>query len=561
MSGSNRAAAGIGVSRVLGLVREILIGATLGVTPAAEAFRVAMRIPNIVQNLLGEGSLSASFVPVYARLIEDRQETEARRVAGGVLGLLTAAIVIIVALIVLFAGPIISVLAWGIADDATRDKAVDLTRITAVGIGLLGISAWCLGILNSHRQYFLSYAAPALWNLAQIVTLAIAALIFAFADTDGETEEQTASRILDNADRAATWLAVAVLVGSFLQLAVQVPRVRVLTQGVTPHLRRDGDVRTVLRRFGPAVGARGVVQISSFLDIFLATFLVQGGLATLGLVTPLYILPISFFGFSIAATELTEMSRRSDRADHVARRVEIGLRKVALPAGLVTGLLVFGGGAIADTLFRWPSQLLDGSISADNSVVFGLTMAVYALALPAAMSARVTQNALFALGDTATPARIAIVRLIVLLAITVLVMFQADRLTVVDGAIGGWDALPHFPPWEPLDVATRKNLTGVAHLGPVGIGLGTLGASWVEWALLRRNLNRAIGQHTRSGLAVATVAAGLGTGVVVLAIRVLLNIPMPLEGIVLGIAALGSYIGLLRFQGYRPLGPVGANAD
>ncbi len=552
MSGSNRAAAGIGLSRVLGLVREILIGATLGITPAAEAFRVAMRIPNIVQNLLGEGSLSASFVPVYARLVEDRQEAEARRVAGGVLGLLTAAIVIIVALIVLFAGPIIGLIGWGIAEDATREKAVELTRITAVGIGLLGISAWCLGILNSHRQYFLSYAAPALWNLAQIVTLGAAAVAFALADTAGDSEQASIARAFDNADRAATWLAIAVLVGSFLQVAVQIPRVRVLTQGVTPHLRRDGEVRVVLRRFGPAVGARGVVQISSFLDLVLASFLVQGGLATLGLVAPLYLLPISLFGFSIAATELTEMSRRSDRTDHVARRVEIGLRKVALPAGLVTALLVFGGGALADTLFRWPNQLLEGDLSADNSVVFGLTMAVYALALPAAMSARVTQNALFALGDTVTPARIALVRLVVLLVITLLVMFQADRLMVVDGVVTGWDALPHFPPWEPVDVADRVNADRVAHLGPVGIGLGTLGASWVEWALLRRNLNRAIRRTTSSGLVVPVIAAGLGAGVVVLAIRVLADIPMPFEGIVLGIAALGSYIGLLRFQGYRP---------
>ncbi len=555
MSGSNRAAAGIGISRVLGLVREILIGATLGLTPAAEAFRVAMRVPNIVQNLLGEGSLSASFVPVYARLIEERQDTEARRVAGGVLGLLSAAIVIIVSLIILLADPLISVIGWGIADDATKDKAVQLTRITAVGIGLLGISAWCLGILNSHRQYFLSYAAPALWNLAQIATLAVTAITFGLQDTEGLTNAQLDQRLVNNADTAATWLAVAVLFGSVLQVAVQIPRVRILTQGVTPHLRRDGDVRTVLRRFGPAVGARGVVQISSFLDIFLATFLVAGGLATLGYVVPLYILPISLFGFSIATTELTEMSRRNDRADLVAHRVQLGLRKVALPAAFVTATLVFGGGAIADTLFRWPNELISGDLSSDNSVVFGITMAIYALALPAAMSARVTQNALFALGDTATPAQVAIVRLLVLLAVTVMVMFQADRLTVVDGVIGGWDALPHLPFWEPLDVAIRKNPDRVAHLGPAGIGLGTLVASWVEWALLRRKLSESIGITINSGLAFPTLAAGLASGIVVLAIRVLLNIPMPIEGIVVGFAALLSYIGFLRFLGYRPRNP------
>lgn len=548
MSSSNQAAAGIMVSRVFGLLREILIGALLPLgSPAASAFRLAMRIPNVIQNLLGEGSLSASFVPVYAKLIEEKQETEARRVAGGVLGYLSLTILIVVAALMLGADLILAVIAPGQPAEV-QDLGARLLRITAPGIGLLGISAWCLGILNSHRQYFLAYVAPTLWNGAQILVLLIVAIMAKFA-----SDNQDGSPGGPSTDSIATWLAVAVLVGSAMQLAIQLPRVRHLTQQVTPHLRREGRVRTVLTRFGPAVGARGVVQISSLMDLFLAGFLVQGAIPIIALITPLYILPISLFGFSVATTELTEMSRQADRADIVARRVRIGLRKVALPAGLCTAGLVFGGRAIVGTLYEWPSQLVGrGSISSDGAIVLGLTLAIYALGLPAAMSARISQNALFSLGDVTTPAQIALVRLLVLGTVSILFMFQADRLFVLDGAIGGWEEFPHWPFWEPVDAAIRERQGEPPHFGPVGVALGAVAASWVEWALLRHRMNQKLHTRVRSGLLLPIGAASSATGVAILLVRRFLPFAEPLEGIVLGLVAVATYVGTLRFQGLRP---------
>lgn len=542
-SGSSRVAAGIAVSRSFGLIRETLIAATLGPTMAADAFRAAMRVPNIIQNMLGEGVMGASFVPVYAKLVEDRNEAEARRVAGGVLGLLTGVVLAIVAVIVLLAGPVVSVLASGLASE-THDLAVKFTRITAIGIGLLGISAWALAILNSHRQFFLGYAAPALWNLAQIVVLVVAGFMLAFS---GSAEEGGPST-----DSIALWLAVAVVVGSFLQLAVMVPRVRVLTQGVTPHLRREGEVKTVLRRFVPAVGARGVVQISSLVDLQFASYLATGGFAIWSLALPLYLLPISVFGFSVATAELTEMSRQSDRAVAVAGRVRLGLRKVLLAAGLSAAGLLFAGRAAGATLYQWPNELLgQNNFSTDDSIVLGWTLAAYALALPAAMSARVTQNALFALGDVQRPARIAVIRLVVTVVVALLVVFQAERLTVSGGQITGWDQLPNLLPWEPLPEQVRTDTTA-SHFGPVGLGIAAMVASWVEWALLRQALVQRVGQSLRTGLALPVFAAGLAAGVGAWAVQAIPGLGAPLQGIACGIVALALYIGALRFQGLVP---------
>ncbi len=543
MSSSNEAAAGIMVSRVFGLLREILIGSLLPIaSPAATAFRYAMRLPNMIQNLLGEGSLSASFVPVYAKLVEDKQDAEARRVAGGVLGFLSLAILMIVATLVLGARPIISVMAPGQSPEV-KDLATDLLRITAPGIGLLGVSAWCLGILNSHRQYFLAYVAPTLWNGAQILTLLVIAILIKFDGGDGGPSLNT----------IATWLAVSVLLGSALQLGVQLPRVRFLTQNIVPHLRREGQTATVLRRFGPAVGARGVVQISSLVDLFLANFLALGAIPIIALVTPLYVLPISLFGFSVATTELTEMSRQSDRAEIIARRVRIGLRKVALPAGLFTATLVFGGRSIIGTLYEWPSQLVgNNAISSDGAIVLGLTLAVYALGLPAAMSARISQNALFSLGDVATPAKIAVIRLVVLATVSILFMFQADRVFVQGGAIGGWQDLPHWSFWQPIDTQLRALPDGPTRFGPIGVALGAVAASWTEWALLRHRMNRKLHSRVRSGLVLPIIAASAATGAAILSLRRFVPLGEPFEGFMVGIVATIVYVGTLRFVGLKP---------
>ena len=167
-SGAAHVGAGILLSRLSGLAREIATSRMLGLGLAADAFRAALRIPNLLQNLLGEGVLSASFIPVYSRLL-DHDEEEAGRVAGAIAGLMAAATAVLVFGGIVAAEPLTLLLTPGFADDPEKlDLTVDLVRIMFPGVGVLVLSAWCLAILNSHRRFFLSYVAPVLWNLAQV---------------------------------------------------------------------------------------------------------------------------------------------------------------------------------------------------------------------------------------------------------------------------------------------------------------------------------------------------------------------------------------------------------
>lgn len=593
MSGSQRVATGIFASRVVGLLREIVVGVALGGGPIADAFRGAMRIPNLLQNLLGEGSISAAFVPVYARLIEEERHDDATRLARQTLGVLSAVVVVIVALIVLAARPLVWITTLGGFTGQRYELTIELTRLTALGMGFLVLSAWCLGILNAHRRYLLSYSAPVLWSAAQIIGLGLALVL----DVD----------TLD----IARWGAIAMIVGSLLQLLVQVPTVRRVGGGGRPSLTIGPELREVLGRFVPAVGGRGVVQLGSYLDLALAGLLAAGALATLALIMPLYLLSIAVFGFSVAVSELTEMSRTTSGFAAVAARVRLAQRKVLLPAGLVTAGALGGGSIVIGLLYEDLNGLFGGDdaatrFGADNTTVAAAALAAFALGLPATMVARVNQNALYALGDVKGPARIAGVRLAVAVTVGFLAMIQLDHLaatdiddaieavvedtilvpddattgqarSILEAGIGGEiqsgpfgltsiDGFPHWPPWEPLPHRERlgSNLddqpgdvprgTLFVHLGVVGLGIGSAAASWTEWLLLRRRLRRhLVGQSIATGLGRWVVMAGFAAFVVAVGVQ-RLGLPPVVDLIVLGLAAPGAYIGSLWFVGLRPIG-------
>lgn len=560
MSGSNRVASGIFASRAAGFAREIVLNIALGISPAADAFRTAMRVPNLLQNLLGEGSISAAFVPVYARLVEDEDDEAARRLASQALGSLTAVVVVAVALIVLAARPLVWLTTFGGIEGERFELAVELTRITAIGLGFLVISAWCLGILNAHRRYRLSYSAPVLWSAAQIVALGAAVLL------------------TDSSQRDTVRLAAfAVVIGSILQLAVQLPSVRTLA-GLRPSLRRDEPMREVLSKFGPAVGGRGVVQIGSYIDLALAGLLAYGALATIGVVMPLYLIPIAVFGFSVAVAELTEMSRSNGGTQAIAGRVRMAERKVLLPAGLIAAGALGGGSIVIESFYQQTNEWLGrGDFSAENTTVAAATLASFALGLPATMTARVKQNALYALGDVKGPARIAVVRLVVAVVVGFVAMLQLDHLAageltsadaaalepaiglgLSDGPLGTTQVgdFPNWPMWETLPhreqlTAETTNGTSLAHFGPVGLGLGSAAASWVEWQLLRRRLRRRLFHPIASGLGPWVAIAAFATFV---AARVVVRVDLPpiVNLVALGVTALAVYIGSLWFIGVRP---------
>ena len=281
----------------------------LGTLPAADAFRAALRIPNFLQNLFGEGVLSASFIPVYSRLLASSDEREANHVAsvvGSLLALLTSLLVI---LGIMSTPLLIDVIAPGFTGE-TRQLTIRLVQILFPGVGALVMSAWCLGILNSHGRFFLSYSAPVLWNLFIIAGL----LMF------GTTQSLSDLVVI------TAWCSV---LGSLAQLFVQVPTVLRLTRQLRFSLDTESrHVRSVLVNFVPVFFSRGIVQFSAYIDNVLASLLPSGSVALLNCAQTIGLLPISLFGMSISAAELPAMSRAL-AGDEKVVRVELSRRLTA----------------------------------------------------------------------------------------------------------------------------------------------------------------------------------------------------------------------------------------
>ncbi|MGI9595864.1 MAG: lipid II flippase MurJ [Acidimicrobiales bacterium] len=534
--GSNLVAAGIFLSRIAGLIRNIVIGVVLGAQPAVtDAFTFAMRLPNLLQNLLGEGSLSASFIPVYARLVEQKRHREADDLAGAVVALLALVTSLIVVLAVLLARPMVWLFTSWEADTEKYELTITLTRITTIGIGFLVISAWCLGILNSHRNFFLSYVAPVIWNVTQIAALV------GFSLLNWATDD------------IAVGVAWAVVAGGLLQLLVQLPKVRRLAPTVRVNLTPSEARADVLRRFFPALGARGVVQLSSYADLVLASiFLVSGALAWYSFSLPLYLLPISLFGFSVAAAELAEMSRQSDNLEVVGGRLKPALRRVLIPAGFITAAYLVASPTFVDAIYGWPSRVLgqEGLQDPAKITTIALVLTGFAVGLPATMTARVTQNTLYSLGDVKGPARVAVVRLLVSTGAGLILILQFDWLTFSGEEIVEFGDFPHWPPWERVP-AERRLSDDVPHLGAVGLSLGASIAAWVEWVLLRRLLRRRLAGPVSSGWALpVAIAAVIASSIMAAASR--FPVPSPLDAVAVGSAGLAAYALALWLQGVRP---------
>lgn len=467
-------ALGIAASRLSGLGRETITSRLLGNTAAADAFAVAMRIPNLLQNLLGEGVLSASFVPVYSQMLSqgdtnDTGETakrDAGEVAGAVAALLLTVTGLGVLVLVSLARPITYLLAPGLSD-SRFELAVSLTRITAIGVGFAVMSSWCLGVLNSHRRFFVAYAAPVLWNAVQVGAL-LAAWILAFD--------------LDGIARALAW---GVTGGGLAQMLVQLPLTLRLIRGLRLNWgRRNPYVRDIKNRFAPAVLGRGVVQLSAYIDLALASLLTTGAVAALFRGQILYTLPISLFAMSVAAAELPEMSRLSKNRVALTERAQTSTRKVAFWMLLTTVVYVAAGDLVVALLFQ------GGEFSADDTMLVWFVIAFYGLGLPATGISRVLQNICYALGDTSGPARIAAVRVTVAAAIGAVVMFPLDRVIVESGV------LINLP--EALNLAwalpsAERELADMVRLGAVGLAVGSMTAAWTEIVLLAQLLHKRLG--------------------------------------------------------------------
>jgi len=520
--GSFLVAAGILLSRAAGLLREVAISAYLGVGVGADAFKAALRIPNLLQNLLGEGVLSASFIPVYSRLL-DEDRNKARELAGAVAGLLCALTGVLVVVGVVFARPITVVLTPGFEGEQL-DLAVDLLRIMFPGIGFLVLSAWCLGVLNSHRRFFLSYVAPVLWNAAQVATVVAVAVV-------GASEEGIA--------RALAW---GVLAGGVLQLLIQLPAVRVLVRGMRLSLdTSSGAVRSVISRFTPVVIGRGVVQLLTYIDLMLASLLAIGAVSALTYAQVLYLLPISLFGMAVAAAELPELSRLGAAGrDAIKERLTAGLERITFYVAPVVALYVLAGDVIVGALLQ------RGEFDVDDTRLVWFVLGAYALGLLGTTRSRLLQNGLYALDRPKLVARIAVLRVGLAATSGALLMLPFDRFAIVGSSVErthpiGLSALPE---------GVRRLADGPPRLGVVGLAVGVAASSWLEYRLLRTALKWRLGELPRLGHGArwSLVAAG-AVGVLAAGLRsVTADLPRLLAFVVVCVPAVVTYLAITRLM-------------
>jgi putative peptidoglycan lipid II flippase len=477
-SAATRVAAGILVTRILGFVRERVFAHYFGNGALADAFRAAYRIPNAIRNLLGEGTLSASFIPVYAGMLERGETDAARRLAGAVASLLVLAAGVATGVGIVLAPVITAVVAPGFAGP-TREITVRLVEIMFPMSGVTILAAWCLGVLNTHGRFFIAYAAPSLWNIAQIGTLVALGGVLAGA-------------------RLAVALAFGALAGSILQLAAQLPgTLRLLGRFHWSLSLATPGVRRVLAAWGPVVVGAGVVQISSVVDTQLASFLGAGAVAVLGYAQLIALLPISLFGVSVAAAALPELSREAagNRTAAAGAEVAAGARRIlffVVPSAFV--FAAFGDHIVA-ILFQ------TGRFDATDTDVVAGVLAAYAVGLPAQASIKLFASGFYAAGDTRTPVKIAAVAVV---------------------------------------LAAGLAAAAMQVLGPAGIALGTAVAAYVNVGLLLAALRRRVGAlGTDGSRRVATILLGavIGTGAGLAAERVAAAGPR----LVTGLGALAAF--------------------
>jgi len=403
------------LSRITGFARDIVLAAVLGAGPAADAFFVALRLPNHFRAIFAEGAFNAAFVPAYARIREQGGAERAGIFADRIFTLLLASQIVLLGLALAFTPQVIDVLAPGFRQDPQRFAlAVSLTRITFPYLLLITLVTLYGGILNALQRFAAAAAAPILLNLSIITALLLAAFF-------------------PNAGHAAAW---GVLISGVLQALLvggDAFRNDALAALRWPEL--DADVRKFFRALGPATLGSAGVQLALFADTIIASFLPAGAISALYYADRLDQLPIGVIGIAAGTVVLPEMARRIAAGDEAGaaaaqnRAVEFALL-LAIPA-----LAAFF--TIPELMMR--ALFMRGAFTAADAVAAGRTLAAYAVGLLPFVLIRSAVATFFARGDTATPVKAALIAAAVNIGFKVLLMGPLAQVGLaLATSIGAW---------------------------------------------------------------------------------------------------------------------------
>ena len=378
------------LSRVLGLVRDVLFARFIGAGGDAEAFYVAFKVPNFLRRLFAEGAFAQAFVPVLSEYREKGSTQAVRAFIDRVAGCLGLSLITLVVVVVIASPLVTAIFGSGFLIKGEQDKfwlTADLLRITFPYLFLISMTGFAGSILNSYDRF----AVPALTPVVLNLVLITAAAGF--------------STKLDQPVYALAW---GVFVAGILQLCLQLPFLARL--GLLPRPKvdwQDKAVRRVLKLMAPAMFGVSVSQINLTLDTILATFLRDGSITWLYFSDRLIELPLGVFGVGIATVILPNLSRKFTSNDQgYSQTLEWGL-KVVLVVGLPAALaLIVIAEPVLFTLFQY------GKMAASDIDMAALSLRAYALGLCAFMLIKVLASAYFSRQDMRTPVKVGIIAML-----------------------------------------------------------------------------------------------------------------------------------------------------
>ncbi|UTD28425.1 murein biosynthesis integral membrane protein MurJ [Bradyrhizobium sp. WD16] len=403
------------LSRLTGFARDIMLAAILGAGPVADAFFVALRLPNHFRAIFAEGAFNAAFVPAYAHVHGEKGEVTARLFADRIFTLLFISQVVLLVLAWLFMPQAMAILAPGFSDDpAQRQLAIELTRITFPYLLLITLVTLYGGMLNVMHRFASAAAAPIFLNLAMMAALTLASLF-------------------PSAGHAAAW---GVLISGFLQyllLAADTARHGGLPKFTAP--RRDAEVRSFFAVLGPAtLGSMGT-QVAMFADTIIATFLPAGALSALYYADRLNQLPIGVIGIAVGTVLLPDMSRRLAAGDHAGahasqrRAFELTL---LLSVPFVAAFLT-----VPDVIMR--AMFAHGAFTRADAASAAQTLAAYAVGLIPFVLIRGAVATFYARKDTATPVKAALTGVAVNVALKLALIGSLAQIGLaLATAVGAW---------------------------------------------------------------------------------------------------------------------------
>lgn len=375
-----------GLSRIFGFLRDILTAAMLGAGPIADAFFVALKLPNLFRRVTAEGAFSVSFVPLYSEKIEKEGEAGAARFSGEAFAVMLA-ILIPFTLLAMVAMPLIMIaIAPGFqVGEARYDFAVEMSRITFPYLLFISLTSLLGGMLNAHDRFAPFAAAPIIFNLSMCA--------FLYFGTP----------YLENAGYALSWGVFAAGILQFIWLFICLKKAKLRLPIVRP--RFSGDIKKLFSLMGPGALGAGVVHINLFADIIIASFLPAGSISFLYYADRLNQLPLGMVGIAVGTALLPMLSKslaaeNFDEAKHLFNRAMEICLLLALPAAIA---LITIPDVLIKVLFE------RGEFGPEETLMTSRVLMGYALGLPAYIVIKVYSTAFWARQDTKTPVKIAII--------------------------------------------------------------------------------------------------------------------------------------------------------